>query len=420
MVDPQQAWGLISSALKPLPVVRQKLSESAGCVLAEDVRADRDLPPADRSAMDGYAVQAADLKNIPCRLKLIGEVAAGSAERPRVVAGACARILTGANLPPGANSVVIVEDTHEIGGLVEIRAGVKPGANILKRGEDARKGQILIPKGAVLDAARIGVCAAVGKATVKIFRRPRLTVLCTGAELKAPGDAVRSHQLRNSNGPALCAALALEHFVPVTYATLLDNIGRLARALRQALRRYDVILLTGGMSVGKYDIVRETLVRIGARVRLHGVAMKPGKPFLFATWPARSGCATGVAGGRGRGVIFGLPGNPLSALTGLHEFVLPALRRMSGWPLAECRPCLRLRLGAELKSKGGRVRYLLGRLNLNDGSPGTTSVIPVKSKSSADLVSAGKADGAIIVPAHVKSLPSGAILEFRPWRALIH
>lgn len=401
MVDPQSAWAIIASALKPLPLIRQPLASSAGYILAEVVRADRDLPPADRSAMDGYALRSSDLKKLPCLLKLVGEVAAGSSARPRVMPGCCARILTGANIPPGADSVVMVEYTKAIGRRVEIRAAVKPGANILKRGEDARKNQILLRKGEALDAARIGVCASVGLARVKVFRRPRITVLCTGAELKAPGDKVQPYQVRNSNGPALCAALSLWGFQAVSYHTLPDKMGQLARALRQALRDYDVIILTGGMSVGKYDIVRQAIELVGAKVRVHGVAMKPGKPFLFAT-------------GRGRRSIFGLPGNPLSALTGFYEFVLPALRRLSGLPPLICRPALRLSLAEALISKGGRVRYLLGRLNLGTRS----AVVPVKSQSSADLVSAGNADGAIIVPANVTNLRAGEIVEFRPWRAL--
>lgn len=421
MITPGQAWTIISSVLAPLPRTRRRLVASAGYVLAEDVRADRDLPPADRSAMDGYAVRYSDLQAAgkprgPAGfLRLVGEVAAGSPARPRVTPGTCARILTGANIPPGADSVVMVEDTQEVGNLVEIRSGVKPGANILRRGEDARKRQVLIRKGDMLDASRIGVCASVGRAEIKVFRRPRITVLCTGAELRDPEDTVRLYQVRNSNGPALCAALALRRFDNVTYRALPDKVGRLAAALRQAGMRYDVILLTGGMSVGKYDLVRQAIEQIGAVVRLHGVAMKPGKPFLFATLPARSGCATGAAGGPGNRAIFGLPGNPLSALTGFHEFVLPALRLMSGVNPQACRPSLRLPLGSGLTSKGGRARYILGRLSLDETM---FCVVPVESRSSADLVSAGRADGAIVVPANVTRLSAGEIIEFRPWRAL--
>lgn len=402
MLDPHQAWALIAADLRPLPPIRLALGAGAGHVLAEDVRADRDLPPADRSAMDGYAVRSADLQVCPCLLKFVGEVAAGSSARPRVAPGTCARIMTGANIPPGADSVVMVEDTKEVGNLVEIRSGVKPGANILRCGEDARKRQVLIRKGDVLDASRIGVCAAVGRAEIKVFRRPRITVLCTGAELRDPEDTVRPYQVRNSNGPALCAALALRRFDNVTYLALPDKVGRLAIALRQACLRYDVILLTGGMSVGKYDLVRQTIEQIGAAVRLHGVAMKPGKPFLFATLP-------------GNRAIFGLPGNPLSALTGFHEFVLPALRLMSGVNPHACRPSLCLPLGSGLTSKGGRVRYILGRLSLGETM---SCVVPVESRSSADLVSAGRADGAIVVPANITRMRTGEIVEFRPWRTL--
>lgn len=402
MVDPRQAWEGIAACLAPLPASRQRLRDCVGLVAAETIRADRDLPPADRSAMDGYAVRSADLRNGPRCLRLIGEVAAGSPARPRIRAGTCARILTGGNLPPGADCVVIVEETEETSGGIRMLSPAAQGANILKRGEDARRGDVLIRKGEVLDSSRIGVCASVGKADLQIIRRPRVTLLCTGAELREPEDSVGRHQLRNSNGPAIAATLAEWQFAKTTYRSLPDRVAEIAAALKKAARVCDVILLTGGMSVGKYDVVREAIEEIHAVVRLHGVAMKPGKPFLHAT-----------LGGNTH--LFGLPGNPLSALTGLHEFVLPALRRLSGSPLLECRPSWRLPLVSPLTSKGQRVRYILGRL---DRTGALTGIVPIPSRSSADLVSAGRADGVLIVPAKVTHLRAGAIVEFRAWRPL--
>jgi molybdopterin molybdotransferase len=402
MIRPDTGWGIVLKHVRPLAPVVLSLGDALGYCLAEDVRADRDLPPADRSAMDGYAVRHADLKQRPCVLRVMGEVAAGSPARPRLKSGACVRIFTGANIPPGADTVVMVEQTEPCGDAVRIRSSVAPGANILARGEDARKGAMLLPRGARIDAARVGLCAAVGRASVKVYRRPSVTILCTGSELRAAGDRVRSHETRNSNGPAVCAALAQWGFAGAKFSPVADRQDALLVALRHALKRCDVVLLTGGVSAGKYDFVRHAVEACGARIRFHGLAMKPGKPTLYATAPA------------GRHV-FGLPGNPLSALTAFHEFALPALRRLAGHPAETCRPSWRLPLAGAAESKTGRVRYELARLVSRESG---LAAVPVPSQSSADLASAGQADGVVVLPPGRARFPSGEFVVFRPWRPL--
>ena len=208
--------------------------------------------------MDGYAVRSADLRRAPCSLRLVGEVAAGSAARPRVAPGTCVRILTGANVPPGADAVVMVEQTREERGGVAFFSRAEPGANILRRREEARKGEVLLRKGTVLGAAQIGVCAAVGKARIKVFPRPRVAVVCTGAELRETGAKVRPHEMRNSNGPALCAALALSGHIGVVHRRAPDDPKRLTALLRRLAARCEVLILTGGVSVGRYDFVEES------------------------------------------------------------------------------------------------------------------------------------------------------------------
>ncbi len=312
------------------------------------------------------------------------------------------RVLTGANIPPGADAVVMVEQTEETDGLVSVRSSVKRGSNILRRGEDARKGAILLQKGALLGPAPIGICAAVGRARVKVHRRPRVTLLCTGEELRDVGDKVGPHEIRISNGPLLSAALSQWGYGGVAYRSVPDDPRLLRNRLRRAAATYDVILLTGGVSVGPYDFVQEAVARIGAIVRFHGVAMKPGKPLLYATLP-------------GNRHIFGLPGSPLSAMTGFHEFALPALRRLSGSPVEECRPLFYVPLASPLTSKGGRVRFVMARLQRERSG---LRAVPVKSHSSADLVAGGRADGVIAVPPDVRRINAGALVEFRPWRPL--
>jgi len=401
LITPKEALSIVFECVRPLKATRKPLDEALGCCLAEDVVADRDLPPANRSVMDGYAVRSSDVAKCPCTLRLIGEVAAGSAARPRVRPGTCVRVLTGANIPPGADAVVMVEQTDAADGLVTFQRKVPAGSNIRIRGEEAKRGAVLLSKKTVLGPAQIGLCAAVGKAELKVYARPDIAVLCTGLELRPVGARVRAHELRNSNGPALLAALRSRGYTNISLEVVPDDVGALTLRIEHAAEKRNVVLVTGGVSVGKYDFVPEAVAQIGATVRFHGVAMKPGKPLLYAT----------LSGNRH---IFGLPGNPLSAMTGFHEFVLPALRRMSGMPVKKCRPSMRLPLDRALRSRKGRVECVLAQLLWKKKGP---LVRPLKSHGSADLVAGARADGVVVVPASVQELPAGSLVEFRPWRA---
>jgi molybdopterin molybdotransferase len=402
MITPDSAWGIVRRHTKSLPAIYLSLNKAHGLCLAETVCADRDMPPADRSAMDGYAVRASDIAHCPATLRLVGEVAAGSSAQPRVARDTCVRILTGANVPPGADTVVMIEDTQESGGIVTVMTSVKAGSNILRHGEDARRKDLLLTKGTMINSAQAGVCASVGKARVRVTDKPAVTVICVGQELREPGSRVRSHEIRNSNGPALCAALQEWGCGIITYLTLPDDLRSLTSEIRRALKRCDVLILAGGMSVGKYDFVRAAIESAGAAVRFHGVAMKPGKPTLYAT-------------ASGNKHIFGLPGNPLSALTAFHEFALPCIRRMSGLAIKDCRPSFMLPLTSDMNSKGGRIRYVQGKIVWKKTGP---QVDIVESQSSADLVSAGKADGTIVVSADATHLSAGSFIQFRPWRRI--
>lgn len=402
MITPDAAWSIIRRSVRPLAVVPKQLDQATGYCIATPVYADRDLPPADRAAMDGFAVRAADLARLPARLAIIGEVAAGSPARPRVIPGTCARIMTGANVPPGADTVVMVEYTTEKDQHAVFSASAPQGANILRRAEDASRHACLIPKATVLNAMAIACCAAVGKAAVRVYRRPRIAIICTGTELRPVDARVATHEMRNSNGPALAAALRQWGYSDLQIHTIADSRKGLQRLLRRMVPQSDMILLTGGMSVGKYDFVRESLEACGADIRFHGVAMKPGKPVLYAA----IGTTTKV---------FGLPGNPLSAMTGFHEFALPALRRMAGLPSNLCRPTLRIPLATELQSKGGRIRFVLGYIVWGHSGP---ALQVLKSQSSSDVAAGPRADGALVIPAECSTLEAGVLVDFRPWRPL--
>jgi len=240
------------------------------------------------------------------------------------------------------------------------------------------------------------------KSLVKVHRLPQVTILCTGSELRRVEDHVQPHEIRNSNGPALCAALEQWGFPRVRFRSVADKPATLVAALKRALERHDVVLFTGGVSVGRYDFVRRAVEAAGAKVRFHCVRMRPGKPTLYATAPKNRH-------------IFGLPGNPLSSLTAFHEFVLPALRRLAGCPAGECRLGWWLPLAQAAKPDGAFVRCILARLVIYENS---LAVAPVPFRSSADLVSAGYADGVILLPVGPARVAAGGLVTFRTWRPL--
>jgi len=402
LLTPQQTWSVITAHIARLPTCALPLDQAIGHVLAEPVYADRDLPPANRSAMDGFAVRADDLAHLPVTLPVAGEVAAGSPATPEVARGTCVRIFTGGNLPPGADTVVIIETTREADpGEVTFTATERSGANILLQGENAKQGSVLVPAGRTLGPVHLGVCAAAGRTQVRVFGKPRVAIITTGRELLDPGAVAGAHQERDANGPLLAATLMANGFVVASSTRVSDEREAIIEQLRSALNRADAVVLSGGVSVGAFDFVPTAVTSVGARVLVHGVAMKPGKPFLFALAP----------GGR---PIFGLPGNPLSAATTLHEFVLPALRLAAGWSGEESRPLVRARLREAIPNKPGRQRFALATLAWSADGP---EVAPEPSQSSADLAAGARADGTIIVPSDASGLDAGELVDFRPWRS---
>lgn len=407
MIKPQEAWSLMVERVRPQPVVVLPLGECLNHVLAEGVHAPQDMPPSDRSAMDGYAVRSGDAQAVPARLRVRGEIAAGQPCDGRVERGSGYRIFTGATLPPGADAVVMQEHCSAESASaasaeeVLVRKAVAPWENVLRAGEDARQGDLLIGAGEILNPVRLGLCAATGQESLAVYRRPTVAVLPTGEELAEAGQIPQPHQIRNSNGPMLTALLRERGFRVAMNEVVTDCLELIEEKIRRALEISEAVVLCGGVSVGKYDLVPEAIRRAGAEVCLHGVAMKPGKPFLFATAP------------HGR-CLFGLPGNPLSALTSFFEFVLPALLCMAGVAAARCRPTWRWPLAREFHSKGGRARFVTARMVNIKGTP---AIEPLKSKSSADLVTGAMADGVIVLDGAVTDLPAGSTVDFRSWRS---
>jgi molybdopterin molybdotransferase len=293
---------------EPVPV---PLERALGRVLAEDVVAAIDVPPFDGSAMDGFAVVA----GAGGRLTVVGESRAGHPAPATVGEGTAIRISTGASIPAGADAVVRQEDAEETAAGVLVPA-TEPGANVRAAGEDVRAGQAVLRAGTVLEPVELGVAASVGRAELQCARRPRVALVMTGDELTAPGEELAEGRIYGSNLPVLAGAVERAGGEPVAAIRAGDEPAETRRALERALRSADVVCASGGVSVGPHDHVRAALLELGAEERFHGVALRPGRPTWF--------------GVHGRTLVFGLPGNPVSAAVTFQLFVRPALLALQG------------------------------------------------------------------------------------------
>lgn len=397
-----QAWSAVSQRLSTLNSVCLPLQDALNHVVVSSVLADRDIPAINRSAMDGYAFSRTKSVSAPLRLAIRGEIRAGDCPSFKLRTGECARIFTGAVIPKGADTVVMQENTKASGTtVVHVLEIPERGANILKQGENARAGTELIPAGTLLSPVHIAMCAAVGKAHLDVVRKPGIAVLTTGEELLDATDKAAPHQIRDSNGPMVLSQLRIAGFPVKAHRRVRDNERMIASAARNLLKAADVLVVTGGVSVGKYDFVPAAIQGLGATLHVHGIAMKPGKPQLFAT----------ISSGK---YIFGLPGNPLSVVVGLHEFVLPALRILSGFPEDRIRPSLQVSVPEQIRGRKDQHHFMPARLTWTCYGP-QAKVLP--SRGSADLAGACKANGFLVVPPST-NFKAGSTLEFRPWGEL--
>ena len=380
MIPLDEALAIVLHESHALPAEAIALAEAVGRVLAVDVRADADLPPFDRAAMDGYALRAGAAAEPPGLLTVIGELRAGEWPSRAVGPGEAVRIMTGAPLPEGASAVQPVEQTRalEDGRRVEILTGVAPGAHVAPRGSEVRSGDVVLARGRRLDAAAIGVLAAVGVSHPLVARRPRVAVLPTGDEL-VPVDAVPlPGQIRNSNGPALAALAGAAGAQVRVLGAAADRKAELAAAIAEGLAA-DVLVVCGGVSAGDYDLVEPVLLEAGASVFFTGVAIKPGAPLVF--------------GRRGETLVFGLPGNPVSAQVTGELFVRPCLLRLQG-AAAVARPRVRVCLLAPLANRSGRTSHVPVRVR-RDGE--RLLARPVRSAGSGDLVAHAKANALVVI-----------------------
>lgn len=388
----------ILQAVGPLQPLELGLLDAHGCVLAEDLVAPADLPGFDNSAMDGYAVRSEDVgaasEGSPAVLPVTGDVAAGPASPLRVMPGVCVRIMTGAMMPAGADTVVPVEHTDGGVAQVAIHRPAPVGQHVRRAGEDVRAGETVLPVGTHLGAVQVGLAAAVGRARLIVRPRPRVVVVSTGSELVEPGEPLSPGRIADSNSPALTAAANEAGAIAYRVGIVPDDPRRLLSTLEDQLVRADVLVTSGGVSVGAYDVVKEVLSRLGT-VRFDEVAMQPGKPQAFGTI------------GPDATPVFGLPGNPVSALVSFEAFVRPAIRRMLGATPTE-RPRVRAAAAEALSSPPGRRSFLRVALEVRDGA---YVVTPVSGVASHLLAGMARANALAVVPEDVEHVPEGAAVE---------
>ena len=366
-----------------------KLEQTLGRVLAEDVCANRDIPPYDVSAMDGYAVRSADLEKFPATLEITEDIKAGDIPTRTVRAGQCARIMTGAPMPDGADAVIRVEDTQTLSEhSVQISRSAKSGHDVRARGESMRNGETVLTAGTEITPGVIGVLATVKSAQVHVYRHPRVAILSTGNELEDIDDPVDPDKIPNSNSYALMAQVQALGIEPALLGIARDEPAELEEYLQRGLR-FDVLLVSGGTSVGVHDYVRPIIESLGVQMKFWRVAMKPGHPVAFGT--------------TADSIVFGLPGNPVSSMVCFEQFVSPALRRMMGHARLY-RRTIAARLMHNLKHQPGRTEFIRVTLAKEEGSYAVTST---GAQGSGMLLSMARADGLMVVPADSTGLVAG-------------
>jgi molybdopterin molybdotransferase len=392
-----EARARVLAECNPLPAECLPLEEALGRVLAEDVVAKNDLPPFDNSAMDGYAVRAvdtveADADNPVC-LTISAVIPAGHASDKPVLVGEAAKIMTGAPLPAGADAVVQSEETEDRGSEVAILQSAKPGKNVRRAGEDVTRGDMVLPAGTVLGPGEIGLLASLGFPTLMVHRLPRVAIISTGSELVEVDQPIGPGQIRNSNGYAL-GAQCRQVGVRADLLGIVADDYESTRCLVERGLEYDVLLTSGGVSVGEFDFVKDVQDELGVERRLWGVSMKPGKPVAF-----------GVRGGN---LVFGLPGNPASAMVSFELFVKPALLRLMGYRKVR-RPMYRAVMAEDVQTGDKRTHVIRVRAWREDDMWHVTSVGP---QGSGMLRSMVGVNGLVFIPGGSRGVQAGDEVDF--------
>jgi molybdopterin molybdotransferase len=388
----QQAIEILDAAAVSPHEIRLPLGDALGHYLAEDLAADRDYPPFDKSLMDGYAVRAADLTAMPATLRVIGEVPAGQTAARPLQPGEAYAIMTGAPIPPGADGAVPVEDTRREGEIVHILRAPGPQRFITRKAADIAQGRVVLARGARLEAAQLAAAATVGADHVNVYAQPKAAVLATGDEI-VPVDAVPGPaQIRNSNTPMLLALLSRMGCQTLDLRHAPDRPEALGAKLRQGLDIADVLFVTGGMSMGTYDYVPKLLADMGIKLHITKLRIKPGKPFIFGTTPDVGLASASATHPK---YVFGLPGNPVSSCVCTVRLASRLITRMAGGAVRE--KWIAAHLTQPLPANGPREFYQPVRLQWDDDRAQTIAH-PLEWKGSADLFTLAQADGLLVRP----------------------
>ena len=394
MISVDTAIEIITDVVEPLPAKTVPFEGSLWLCLAQDVQSDIDMPPFDRAAMDGYAVIAEDTDRAPVELIVIEDIAAGHMPTKKVLRGQASKIMTGAAVPEGAEAVVKFEETEDLpsNNRVKILRAIDKGRNISKMGEDMKVGQIVLHKGMPIRPQEIGVLATVGKSRVEAFPAPKVGIISTGTELVDVESTPSAAQIRNSNGYSLAAqARRLKADVELL-GTVKDTKEEMSRIMHRGLQK-DILILSGGVSMGEYDLVGDVMKDLNTQIYFEKVALRPGKPVIF--------------GKKDKTLIFALPGNPVASFVTFELFIYPAIRKMMGFSTLH-RTTLKASLETEILVKRKRREYRPAFLRMQNNM---WFVSPVEWHGSADLLSTTRANCLLIVREDAEKLAVGQLVD---------
>ena len=402
MILVKEAQNIILEKLQPLEPENIPLLNTLGAVLQEDICAQRDNPPADNSAMDGYALRFNDIssldQNNPLSLKVVEDIPAGQKPTKSINPGEASRIMTGAVVPGGADTVVMVEETEKKNGSVSILKPQKKGSHVRKQGEDFKKGDILLSKGDLVTSSNIAIIATAGYAKLSVNRKPVVAILSTGDELVDVDAKAEDHQIINSNTYLLASQVLESGAKPMLLGIVRDRKDDIKEKLKSA-NKADIIVTSGGVSVGDYDFVKDAIQDLGSEIVFWKIAMKPGKPLTFSMLSKRP--------------LFGLPGNPVSSFVSFEQFVRPAILKMSGHTDI-FRKTIRATLTEGIKKKDdGRRHFLRSTLTYINGS---YSVSALSGQGSNMLASLASANSLLIIPESETELKTGQQVEVQVLR----
>ena len=400
MIEMDDAIRIVLENTRPIDKTRVGLDDVLGRVLSEDVRSDIDMPPFDKALMDGYALQGADIasasSNTPVILDVIEEIPAGTVPQKRVECGQASQIMTGAPVPDGADTVIMVEDTlpHTDTQKVQVMDTTETGRNIARLGEDVRVNQVVLQANTVIRPPEVGILAAVGHIHIEVYRQPVVGIVATGSEVVEPHHKPKPGQIRNSNGYSMVAQV-LRSGAQARYLGIVeDDIQALIKTIGEGLETCDIVALSGGVSAGEYDLVQDGMRDLGVEVLFDRIRMKPGKPLTY-----------GVKGAR---QVFGLPGNPVSSVVGLELLMRPAIKKMQGMTDVHL-PTVRTVLSADFRQTPGRKQFVPA--HSVQGKNGVWKSNWVGHHGSADLFSMARANSLFVVNAEDAHVRAGTELD---------